>query len=65
MGEPEPPLVLFDGVCNLCNSAVQWLVERDGDGRLRYPFLQWQAAAAALITAGIDDPGRPSQTASS
>jgi predicted DCC family thiol-disulfide oxidoreductase YuxK len=36
---------------------VQWLVERDGDGRLRYASLQSQAPAAALIAAGIDDPG--------
>ena len=36
---------------------MQWLVERDGDGRLRYASLQSQAPAAALIAAGIDDPG--------
>jgi predicted DCC family thiol-disulfide oxidoreductase YuxK len=50
------PLVLFDGVCNLCNAAVQWLIERDPDGRLHYASLQSVAAREALTAAGVDDP---------
>jgi len=42
------PIVLFDGVCNLCNSSVQWLIERDPDGRFRYASLQSQAAHGVL-----------------
>lgn len=41
-------MVLFDGVCNLCNAAVQWLIERDGEGRLRYASLQSEAARRLL-----------------
>jgi predicted DCC family thiol-disulfide oxidoreductase YuxK len=50
------PLVLFDGVCNLCNATVQWLIARDAEGRLRYASLQSKAAGAALIVAGVEDP---------
>ena len=27
--EPAHPVVLFDGVCNLCNTSVQWILRRD------------------------------------
>lgn len=33
-------VVFFDGVCNLCNSYVQWLIRRDKKQRLRYSSLQ-------------------------
>ena len=38
--EPEPPIVFFDGVCNLCNGAVNFLLDRDRAGRLRFAPLQ-------------------------
>ena len=59
-GPKQPPgpqsLVLFDGVCNLCNAAVQWLITRDSELRLRYASLQSEAARAALHAAGVEDP---------
>ena len=42
------PLMLFDGVCNLCNAAVQWVIARDPEGRIRFASLQSDAAAGAL-----------------
>ncbi len=42
------PVVLFDGVCNLCNAAVQWLIERDPSGRFRYASLQSEVARGLL-----------------
>ena len=36
----QPPVVLFDGVCNLCNSSVQFLIRRDKHERLRFASLQ-------------------------
>ena len=51
------PVVLFDGVCNLCNTAVVWLLERDHDQRLLFASLQSQAAAEVLRDAGVADPG--------
>lgn len=34
------PIVLFDGVCNLCDGFVQFLIERDEDAVLRFAPLQ-------------------------
>lgn len=52
----EGPIVLFDGVCNLCNETVRWLIERDPDARLRFASLQSDAAREALARHGIEDP---------
>jgi predicted DCC family thiol-disulfide oxidoreductase YuxK len=38
--------VLFDGVCNFCDGAVRWLMDRDPEGRLRFAPLQGETAAA-------------------
>ena len=42
------PIILFDGVCNLCNSAVQWVIERDKEGRFDFAALQSDAARREL-----------------
>ena len=34
------PIVLFDGVCGLCNRSVQWLLKHDRQGVLRFAALQ-------------------------
>lgn len=39
-------LVLFDGVCGLCDRTVQWLLDRDPQGRLSFATLQGETAAA-------------------
>jgi predicted DCC family thiol-disulfide oxidoreductase YuxK len=41
-------VVLFDGVCNLCNAWVRFVVERDRAGRFQFAPLQ-SAAAARLL----------------
>lgn len=33
-------VVLFDGVCNLCNSFVRWIIKRDKSGQLKFSSLQ-------------------------
>ena len=38
------PLILFDGVCNLCNATIQSIIERDGAGRFRFAPLQSRSA---------------------
>jgi predicted DCC family thiol-disulfide oxidoreductase YuxK len=36
-----PPLIiLFDGVCNLCNSSVQFILRRDKAGKFLFASLQ-------------------------
>jgi predicted DCC family thiol-disulfide oxidoreductase YuxK len=44
----EHPVLLFDGVCNLCTGVVQFLVPRDPHGRIRYAPLQSDAGRALL-----------------
>jgi predicted DCC family thiol-disulfide oxidoreductase YuxK len=29
-------VILFDGVCNLCNGAVNFVIDRDRDGYFRF-----------------------------
>lgn len=49
----EPPLILFDGVCNLCNGAVQFVLRRDHRARFRFAALQSRAGKDALARAGV------------
>lgn len=49
MNKQQAPLVLFDGVCNLCNGAVQFIIRRDPSAKIKFGALQ-TAAAAALLT---------------
>jgi predicted DCC family thiol-disulfide oxidoreductase YuxK len=48
-------VILFDGVCNLCNAWVQWLVKRDRAGLYRYASLQSVAARELLSTRLTED----------
>jgi predicted DCC family thiol-disulfide oxidoreductase YuxK len=48
------PIVLYDGVCGLCNRAVQFLLKRDRHDRLRFASLQSDFAATLLKLHGID-----------
>lgn len=47
-GADAGSVVLFDGVCNLCNAAVRFIIRRDPGGRLRFAALQSEAAAVLL-----------------
>lgn len=38
------PLLLFDGVCNLCNASVQWIIRRDKKALFRFASLQSEYA---------------------
>ena len=41
-------IVLFDGICNLCNGAVRFILVRDPRGRFRFASLQSNAARRLL-----------------
>ncbi len=47
-GASPHAVVLFDGVCNLCNGAVQFVIPRDAPGYFRFAALQSDAAAKLL-----------------
>jgi predicted DCC family thiol-disulfide oxidoreductase YuxK len=34
------PVILFDGVCNLCNNSVQFVIKRDKENRFQFASLQ-------------------------
>jgi predicted DCC family thiol-disulfide oxidoreductase YuxK len=48
------PIVLYDGVCGLCNRLNQFLLKRDAHDRLRFASLQSDFAASLLKRHGAD-----------
>lgn len=48
MRESLSAIVLYDGVCGLCNRAVRFLLKRDRHDRLRFASLQSDFAATLL-----------------
>ena len=55
--ETDHPVLLFDGVCNLCNGVVQFVIPRDPEGRIRFAPLQSETGKALLSGHGLP-PGR-------
>lgn len=49
----DKPILLFDGVCNLCNGFVQFLVKKDPKAQFRFTALQSEAGQQLLREAGI------------
>ena len=47
------PIVLFDGVCNLCAGFVRFLVPRDPEGVFRFASLQSDVARELLAEHGL------------
>ncbi|PKA55847.1 DCC family protein [Apostasia shenzhenica] len=46
------PIMLFDGVCNLCNGGVRFLRDNDRNRRIRYQALQSEAGKKLLQRSG-------------
>lgn len=51
----EHPVILFDGVCNLCNGLVRFIIRRDPKGRYRFASLQSDAGRTLLAAHGLAD----------
>ncbi|MEH6681152.1 MAG: thiol-disulfide oxidoreductase DCC family protein [Sediminicola sp.] len=47
-------IILFDGVCNLCNGAIQFVIKHDKKDVFRYAPLQGGVGAALLAERNID-----------
>ncbi|MBT8400047.1 MAG: thiol-disulfide oxidoreductase DCC family protein [Rhodothermia bacterium] len=47
------PILLFDGVCNLCNSSVDFIVRHDPDGVVKFASLQSRTGRRLLKMAGL------------
>jgi predicted DCC family thiol-disulfide oxidoreductase YuxK len=48
MTDTQHPIVLYDGVCGLCNRLVRIILRRDPGGAFRFAPLQGEFARAAL-----------------
>ena len=53
-GDMTHPVLLYDGVCGLCNGLVRFLIRRDRGDRLRYAPLQSRFARELLERHGRD-----------
>jgi predicted DCC family thiol-disulfide oxidoreductase YuxK len=49
----SPPVVLFDGVCNLCDASVSFIIDRDPTGHFQFAALQSAAAKPYLAAGGL------------
>ncbi len=56
----ETVVVWFDGVCNLCNGFVDFLIRRDRSHHIRYGTLQSQAGRRVCSEHGLDSDNPPS-----
>ena len=57
--EEEPhlhskPIILFDGVCNLCNGGVNFAIDHDKSAKFRFASLQSNVAKSLLLRDGKD-----------
>ncbi len=41
-------IILFDGICNLCNSSVQFIIKRDPTGYFKFASLQSEVGQRLL-----------------
>jgi predicted DCC family thiol-disulfide oxidoreductase YuxK len=48
----DRPVILFDGVCNLCNGGVNFALDHDSVGNFRFASLQSKVGQSLLIRAG-------------
>lgn len=44
------PILYFDGVCNLCNAAVHWVIKSDKQEQFRFASLQSEAGQSMLMS---------------
>lgn len=47
------PVIVFDGVCNLCCSSVQFIIKRDRNKRFRFATLQSEFGNSILNSATL------------
>jgi predicted DCC family thiol-disulfide oxidoreductase YuxK len=51
---PVSAVVLFDGVCNLCNGLVDFILDRDPEGYFRFAAIQSEVGGRMLRDCGLD-----------
>lgn len=53
---PPQPILFFDGVCGLCNQAVDFVIRRDRAHQIRFAPLQGETASRLLGPQAAGDP---------
>ena len=57
VSDPAAPVLLFDGLCTLCDRSVQFVLDHDRDGVLRFASLQSPVGQGLLRRCGLTDAG--------
>lgn len=52
--ESSKKIILFDGVCNLCNRSIQFIIKRDKKDEFRFTTLQGDLGRQLLQERNID-----------
>lgn len=52
--ESDKKIILFDGICNLCNGFIQFVIKRDKEDLFRYASLQSDIGQKLITERGID-----------
>lgn len=52
--ESDKKIILFDGVCNLCNGAIQFMIKHDTKDTFRYAALQSDIGKKLIAERNID-----------
>lgn len=54
MSAPDRPILLFDGVCNLCDQSVQFVLDHEPEGRIQFASLQSDVGQELLTEHELD-----------
>jgi predicted DCC family thiol-disulfide oxidoreductase YuxK len=54
-GQPSHAIILFDGVCNLCERSVQTVLQHDRNGYFHFASLQSEAGKQLLQQFGLPE----------
>ncbi|MFS4456981.1 thiol-disulfide oxidoreductase DCC family protein [Maribacter sp. 2304DJ31-5] len=52
--EENKKIILFDGVCNLCNSSVQFVINKDEKDEFRFAAIQSEVGKKLISERSID-----------
>lgn len=50
----DQPIIFFDGVCNLCNASVQFVIAHDKKDQFKFTALQGDYAKEVLPKSNVD-----------
>jgi predicted DCC family thiol-disulfide oxidoreductase YuxK len=53
-GIMQQPVILFDGVCNFCNTTVNFIIDKDKKKRFKFTALQSEAGQKILKTFNLN-----------